>query len=216
MLYQFANDYGLAEPNPSLAASYCDLVCENNGSINQVTPQTKPSYPSPAESRKPSEHNLSEADVLSSLRTKQPSISKKAHTTRSNVQSNESVFVKFEQKMIGAPFLTKLRLSGYDMPPPKEVKHTACQCYPREVSPTTLPHIYTLRPDEIPNLAKLPACGIHVEGGMKPFFGTQPLPVLSQASGSELRSFSSNLCSDFTLSKLSSISYHRYTLNLHS
>ena len=37
MLYQFVNDYGLAEPSPSLASDYCKLVCDNMGGTSTHT-----------------------------------------------------------------------------------------------------------------------------------------------------------------------------------
>ena len=62
------------------------------------------------------------------------------------------------------------------------------------ISATTKPTEYVMGPDEIPNLEKLPALGVNVGRGMKPFFGAEPIRR-------RLRIASDGLPPDFVLSK---------------
>ena len=130
MLYQFVNDYGLAEPSPSLASDYCQLVCDNVGATSTQV-KVKAYKPSPWKARKPQQ--------VYKPRSKQP---------------------------------------------------IALPC----ISATTKPTEYVMGPDEIPNLEKLPALGVNVNRGMKPFFGAEPIKR-------RLRIASDGLPPDFVLSK---------------
>ena len=100
MLYQFVNDYGLAEPSPSLASDYCKLVCDNMGATSTRT-KVKSTKPSPWIVGKPQQ--------VYKPRSKLPTV-------------------------------------------------------PPCISASTKPAEYVMGPDEIPNLERLPALGVNVNG----------------------------------------------------
>ena len=146
MLYQFSNDYGLREPQPSLATDYCDLVCSNN-------------------SRRRNRNSL----------PRRPN-SKPIADRMSGSQSRSSYLPPQLRRYI-KQFGGSVDLNS---------KHTMSwrdggqQRYPRELTTKLKGPGYKLRPDEIPDLTRLPALGVNVEDGMKPFFH----PCKSADSGS--------------------------------
>ena len=130
MLYQFVNDYGLAEPSPSLASDYCKLVCDNMGATSTQT-KVKSTKPSPWIVGKPQQ----------------------VYKTQSKLPT-----------------------------------------FPTCISASTKPAEYVMGPDEIPNLERLPALGVNVKGGMKSFFGAEPI-------SRRLRIDSDDVPPNFALSK---------------
>ena len=130
MLYQFVNDYGLAEPSPSLASDYCKLVCDNIGAT---------STRAKAKTNKPSHWKVRKPQQVYKPQSKLPTV-------------------------------------------------------PSCISASTKPAEYVMGPDEIPNLERLPALGVTVKGGMKPFFGAEPI-------SRSLRIDSDDVPTNFALSK---------------
>lgn len=201
MLYQFANDYGLAEPNPSLAANYCDLVCDKVTPTKSEVKQTRGSILKTPTKKPGSSNNISApkkasfSKVNSSFGKGPRSLPKAGPQTQATKGKTKSTRLVVDHVEMGAPFMTKLHLSvskekGLEKPP------SPIMSSPSFLAPSTKPQEYKLGPDQIPNLAGLPAWGVNVEGGMKPFFGPHTTPD----------SLGDSPLSEFILSKLLSSS----------
>lgn len=213
MLYQFCNDYGLAEPTPSLASDYCDLVCSNNNqhSLHNsdkqharsggLTVATRRERDSISKAVKNS-GSLLQADAEQILRSRSFSVRSKAI----NVKPKPSI----AYSLVPASLQRQGGSTNNTFPSPKSNKSTEAVpkiiSYPREITVKVNSQQYQLQADEIPNLTTLPAIGVNAKNGMKPFFDCEE--KLSAADGilhsspSPKTLSSSGVYSAFTLSML--------------